>query len=116
MEFIRVQYIIILENLPVAIVDYYLNLNNFKEINGDRLEKEFLDVICEKENINIKRVSEVYQTTMSYKELNDKLSIDSNIPLLCIEKNFYDINNELIVISLKYIVTNRFKYQNFIEF
>ena len=115
-EFIRVQYIIILENLPVAIVDYYLNLNNFKEINGDRLEKEFLDVICEKENINIKRVSEVYQTTMSYKELNDKLSIDSNIPLLCIEKNFYDINNELIVISLKYIVTNRFKYQNFIEF
>lgn len=115
-EFIRVQYIIILENLPIAVVDYYLNLNIFNGITVERLEKEFLDVICEKENINIKRVVETYQTTTSYQELNDKLLIDNNTSLLYVEKNFYNTNNELAIISLKHIITSRFKYQNFIEF
>ncbi|MGY0395211.1 GntR family transcriptional regulator [Fusobacterium sp.] len=114
-EFIRIQYIICLENIPVLLVDYYLNQNIFNDISYENLEKEFIDKICQNKNIVLKRITEDYNIVLSYQELSDKLNLNNNTPLLCINKNFYDINNELIIIVSKHIVTERFKYKNFLE-
>ncbi|WP_349764016.1 GntR family transcriptional regulator [Fusobacterium sp. SYSU M8D902] len=114
-EFIRIQYIICLENIPVLLVDYYLNQNIFNDISYENLEKEFIDKICQNKNIVLKRITEDYNIVLSYQELSDKLNLNNNTPLLCINKNFYDVNNELIIIVSKHIVTERFKYKNFLE-
>lgn len=114
-EFIRIQYIICLENIPVLLVDYYLNQNIFNDISYEDLEKEFIDKICQNKNIVLKRITEDYNIVLSYQELSDKLNLNNNTPLLCINKNFYDVNNELIIIVSKHIVTERFKYKNFLE-
>lgn len=114
-EFIRVQYIIYLENQPVLLVDYYLNQNIFIDVDSKELEDTFIDALCEERQIALKRVTEDYNIVNSYQELNDKLNLSQNSPVLCISKNFYDINNELVIIALKHVVTDRFKYKNFLE-
>lgn len=114
-DFIRIQYIIYLENIPILLVDYYLNQNIFGEISYENLEKKFIDKICQEKDVSLKRITEDYTIVLSYQELSDKLNLNNNTPLLCINKSFYDINNELAVIVSKHIVTNRFKYKNFLE-
>lgn len=114
-EFIRIQFIIYLEGLPVLLVDYYLNQDIFLNINSKDLEENYIDKICQDRGINIKRVTEDYNIVTSYQELNDKLALITNTPILTINKNFYDINNELAVIVSKHVVTERFKYKNFLE-
>lgn len=115
-EFIRIQFIISLESVPVLLVDYYLNQKIFEDITLEELEISFIDKICQNKKINLKRVIEDYSIVLSYQELSDKLNLINNTPLLYVNKNFYDLNNELVIAVSKHIVTERFKYKNFLEF
>jgi len=115
MEFIRVQYIISADKEKDLMVDYYLNLNIFRNIEHQEISETYIDTICGKNNIFIKRIGETYQVITAYQELSDKLHISENTPILRIDKTCYDSSNELAIVCIKHIVTSRYKYHNFLE-
>ena len=93
----------------------YELLGDKEKINASEIEVNSIDDLLDKMEIKISRVEESYVIESTSQELSNKLDIEINHPLLCVKKKFYDSNNEIILISIKHIVTERYTYTNFIK-
>lgn len=115
MEFLRLQYIVLLEKAPIYIIDYYLNIKKIKNVTKELLDRKTIDEICKQENVNFKRVDEEYTIINSYHELGEKLDIELGTPILRVDKSYYSDTNELLLLVVKHVNTQKYKYQNFLE-
>lgn len=115
MKALLMQYLVIINDKKSILVDYYFLDNKFNSIDKSSLEVNSIDDLLDKMEIKISRVEENYIIESASQELSNKLDIEINHPLLCVKKKFYDSNNEIILISIKHIVTERYTYTNFIK-
>ena len=115
MKALLMQYLVIINDKKSILVDYYFLDNKFNSIDKSSLEVNSIDDLLDKMEIKISRVEESYVIESTSQELSNKLDIEINHPLLRVKKKFYDSNNEIILISIKHIVTERYTYTNFIK-
>ena len=115
MKALLMQYLVIINDKKSILVDYYFLDNKFNSIDKSSLEVNSIDDLLDKMEIKINRVEENYIIESASQELSNKLDIEINHPLLCVIKKFDDSNNEIILISIKHIVTERYTYTNFIK-
>ncbi|MGL5694852.1 MAG: GntR family transcriptional regulator [Peptostreptococcaceae bacterium] len=115
MKNLFVQYLVIIDDKKSILLDYYFHNQRLAMLDRSHLEKNKVDEILNNMGISIKTIEESYTIEPTSQELSNKLDIEINTPLLCVEKKFFDSNNEIILTCIKHIVTDRYSYKNFIK-
>lgn len=115
MSALLMQYLVIIDDKKSILLDYYFFDEKFNRIEKYCLENNIIDDLLDEMGIYIYRIEESYIIEPTSQELSNKLDIEINKPILCVEKKFYDANNEVILKCIKHIVTERYSYKNFIK-
>lgn len=111
---IKIQVLHKLSETPVALETMVLKNQYFRFINEDNLKEQGLDKLLESVDTPLKVVEEKYKvrklskTELALLKCNDESA-------LVVTKSMYNINNELILMSERKILTSKFSYQNFVQ-
>lgn len=112
----RSQFLVKENEKEIMLLDYYFDHHRFPTLTQKDLVEHTIDEIVKTMQITIKKMQETYCIEPASQELANFLNINIQTPLLCVEKKYFDLNNVLIMVCVKHIVSERYQYKNTIDY